>query len=118
MSELSPLFVSIGTAVLRALILWFGSRLVEHHLLTPEQGDQLGKEMLKYAVQSLPLIAIIAWSARDKLKARLLYLAARLTPEQATEHEIHAVARTQAVKDLAWVDPATIGVTSTPSVPP
>jgi hypothetical protein len=105
---LSPLAIEIMSAILRGLLLWFGSRLVEHHILTVDQSDRMVEALLKHAVQSLPLVAVVGWSVWSKRQAWLKYLAARLTSVTASEEEVKAKAETKEVKDLAFKDPATI----------
>lgn len=108
---MTPLTIEIAFALTRALLLWFGSRFfVEHHILTPDQHDRMVEAVAKYVVNSLPLIGLAAWSVRGKLKAHLKYLAARLLPAHAPEHEVKAKAeeleKTVPIRQLAFVDPA------------
>ena len=113
---LSPLALEIGSAIVRALLLWFGSRLVEHGVLTHDQSDRAVEAALKHAVHYLPLLAIVAWSIRGKFTKHMQYLAARMSPIRATEEEVKDLAKQPVVKQFAFVDPAMIGAVSV--VPP
>lgn len=106
---MNPLVVDIIGTWVRAALVAISAYLIQHHIVTAQQGEALSSQVFTQVINSLPAIAALGWSMWQKYGARLKLVTALTMPVGATENAVVAKIATgvgvPAVSTLASVVP-------------
>jgi hypothetical protein len=90
----NPLWLELAAGVARWAMTFVGAALIERHILSPSQTEELSKTVVRDAVLWAPVIASLVWNLWSKYKSRVKFLTALEQPSGTTEHQV-----TQVIKD-------------------
>lgn len=85
---LNPLVVNIIGTWVRAGLLILSTWLIQHHIVTAQQGEQLATALYAQALNALPGLAAIGLSIWQKYRSRLKIVTALTMPVGATEQQV------------------------------
>jgi hypothetical protein len=85
---MQALLIEILGGWARAALIALSAYLVQHHLVTATQGDQLTSELFTHISLLLPGVLALAWTAIQKYRSRILLLTALQMPAGSSEETV------------------------------
>lgn len=97
---MSALLLDILGTWLRAAAIALSAYLVEHHIVTSGQGDQLSMELARHLALILPAVLALAWGTMKNVWQKRAVLTALMMPSCSTENDLKATIKTGATPSV------------------
>lgn len=88
---MGPLLLDILGTWVRAALVALSTYLIQHHIVTADQGDRLMTELFTHIMLTAPALAAVAWSMWAKYKGRIRFLTALEMPSGTSESKVKAI---------------------------